>query len=121
MGDDTTIRLVEENVSIEKERVVTGRVRVSTASTSVEETTHATLEGVRVEVTREPIGREVDEAPESRVEGVTTIIPVVEEIMVVEKRLVLVEEIRIRRIATSKTFRSRLSCASRRPRSSELK
>jgi stress response protein YsnF len=36
-----------------------------------------------------------------RVEGDTTIIPVVEEIVVVEKRLVLVEEVRIRQITTS--------------------
>jgi stress response protein YsnF len=36
-----------------------------------------------------------------RIEGDTTIIPVVEEILVVEKRLVLVEEIRIRQVATT--------------------
>ena len=39
--------------------------------------------------------------PVAQVEGKITIIPVVEEIVVVEKRLVLVEEIRIRKIATS--------------------
>ncbi|WP_426130449.1 YsnF/AvaK domain-containing protein [Pararhizobium sp. PWRC1-1] len=102
MADENTkIQLVEESVSIAKERVVTGRVRISTSSNSVEELTHATLAGVRVEVTREPVDREVDAIPQLRVEGDTTIIPIVKEIVVVEKRLLLVEEIRIRQIATS--------------------
>jgi stress response protein YsnF len=99
--DNTTIQLVEETSSVDKERLVTGRVRVSTSSNSVDELAHATLTGVRVEVTREAIGREIDAMPVARVEGEITIIPVVEEIVVVEKRLVLVEEIRIRKIATS--------------------
>ena len=56
---------------------------------------------MRVEVTPEAIGRGIDAMPVAQVEGKITIIPVVEEIVVVEKRLVLVEEIRIRKIATS--------------------
>ena len=87
MADDdkTTIQLVEETSSVDKERLVTGRVRVSTSSNSVDELAHATLTGVRVEVTREAIGREIDAMPVARVEGEITIIPVVEEIVVVEK------------------------------------
>ncbi|WP_430246166.1 YsnF/AvaK domain-containing protein [Neorhizobium sp. DAR64861/K0K2] len=99
--DDQKIQLVEESVSVDKERVLTGRVRVSTSSSEVEELARATLAGTHVEVTRERIDREIDAVPQTRVEGDTTIIPVVEEIMVVEKRLVLVEEIRMRQIATS--------------------
>lgn len=53
------------------------------------------LEEVTVE--RVPVGRMVSEAPPVRVEGDTTILPVVEEIMVVEKRLRLREEVRITR------------------------
>jgi uncharacterized protein (TIGR02271 family) len=99
--DETRIQLVEETVSVEKERVLTGRVRVSTSSIAVDELAHATLAGTRVEVTRHRIDREITAAPVARVEGDTTIIPVVEEIVVVEKRLVLVEEIRIRQVATT--------------------
>ena len=47
------------------------------------------------------MANDVDAMPVAQVEGKITIIPVVEEIVVVEKRLVLVEEIRIRKIATS--------------------
>ena len=80
---------------------MTRRVRVATKTSEVEELAQATLAGVRVEVTRERVEREIDAVPETRVEGDTTIIPVVEEILVIEKRLVLVEEIRIRQIVTS--------------------
>lgn len=100
-ADDQKIQIVEETAHIEKERVVTGRVRVVTASSTVEDFKQTTLAGVRVEVTRERLDQEVTSVPETRVEGDTTIIPIVEEIVVVEKRLVLVEEIRIRQIATS--------------------
>jgi stress response protein YsnF len=82
---------------------VTGRVRVSTSRSKVEKLAQATLAGTRVEVTRERLDREIDAVPETRVEGDTTIIPVVEEVMVVEKRLVLVEEIRIARSSPRKT------------------
>jgi stress response protein YsnF len=99
--DDQKIQIVEESVIVGKECVVTGRVRVSTSSTEVEKLAQATLAGTRVEVTRKRLDRDIDAIPETRVEGDTTIIPVVEEIVVIEKRLVLVEEIRIRQIATS--------------------
>ena len=99
--NETRIQVVEESVSVDKERVATGRVRVSTSSIELEELAQATLSGTRVEVTRERMDREIDALPETRVEGDTTIIPVVEEIVVIEKRLVLVQEIRIRQIKTS--------------------
>lgn len=52
-------------------------------------------------MTRERIDRQIDAAPLTGVKGDTTIIPIVEEVLIAEKRLVLVEEIRIRQIATS--------------------
>lgn len=54
-----------------------------------------------VVVTRVPAGREVAEAPAVRVEDDTTIIPVLEERLVVERRLFLVEELHLRRTATT--------------------
>jgi stress response protein YsnF len=58
------------------------------------------LTRVRVEVERVPIGRTIEVVPTISQEGDTTIIPVVEEIVVVERRLVLKEEVRIRRVST---------------------
>ena len=54
---------------------------------------------VRVEIERVPIDRTVDVVPPIRQEGDITIIPVVEEIVVVERRLVLKEEVRVRRMS----------------------
>jgi stress response protein YsnF len=50
-----------------------------------------------VDVTRVPIGRVVEIAPEVRTAGDVTILPVVEEKVVLVKRLVLREELHIRR------------------------
>ena len=58
------------------------------------------MAGESVEVTRVPVNREIDTAPSIRTEGDVTIIPVVEEVIVVEKRLVLKEEIHLRRTVT---------------------
>ena len=52
-------------------------------------------------MTRVPVGRPVSgEKPEIRTEGDTTIVPVFEEVLVVETRLMLKEELHIRRRAT---------------------
>jgi stress response protein YsnF len=56
-----------------------------------------------VEVTRVPIARIVETAPEIRTEGDLTIVPVLEEVLVVEKRLMLKEELHIRRRAATET------------------
>jgi uncharacterized protein (TIGR02271 family) len=92
--------LFEEKLRVEKRSVTTGKVRVRSVVDTVEEVAHATLAGERVEVTRVPVDHEVDVAPAVRTEGDVTIVPVLEEILVVEKRLVLKEELHIRRHRT---------------------
>jgi stress response protein YsnF len=81
--------------------VTTGKVRVRTIVDIETELAKATLNGETVEVTRTPVDRIVDQAPGIRVEDDVTIIPVMEEVLIVEKRLVLKEEVRIRRVATT--------------------
>ena len=51
-----------------------------------------------VSVTRVPIGRIIEQAPRTREEGETTIIPVVEERARVIVEQVLMEEIHVRRV-----------------------
>ena len=48
-------------------------------------------------VERVPIGRTVSEAPQTRQDGDTLIVPILEEVLVVEKRLILKEELHIRK------------------------
>jgi stress response protein YsnF len=78
-------------------------VRVQTVTDTLEDVVHGEVRHESVEVTRVPVDRIVDHAPEIRTEGELTIVPVLEEILVVEKRLVLKEELHIRRRATTET------------------
>ncbi|GGE97355.1 YsnF/AvaK domain-containing protein [Sphingomonas prati] len=95
--NDTRIPLVEEVVEIEKRVVETGRVRVRTIVDDEQVRVTDTLQRENVDVERIAIGREVDVAPAVREEGEFLIVPIVEERLVIEKRLFLVEEIRLRR------------------------
>lgn len=92
---EEVIPLVEEVLRLSKRTVETGRVRVSLTTETVEEILRETLRSRRVEVERVPIGREVSEVPSTRQQGDVIVVPVVKEVLVVTKRLVLREEIRL--------------------------
>ena len=97
---EVVIPVVEETARIEKRVVEAGRVRVSTHTDTIEQVLRESLRGDAVGVTRVSINRTIAEgevAPQVRDEGGVTIIPVLEEVLVVEKRLVLKEEVHIRR------------------------
>lgn len=91
------LRLVEETATIHKQEVITGKVRIRTVTDTVEERARANLQRDVVEVTRMPVDEVVDTAPEIRTEGDVTIVPVLEEVLVVTKQLVLKEELHVRR------------------------
>lgn len=97
------IPLVEERVAIGKRQVETGRYRVRISVEEREERVPVELSHDEVEIERVPKNVAVDELPSVRLEGTTTIIPVVEEVVVVEKRLMLVEEIHVRRRSAVET------------------
>jgi uncharacterized protein (TIGR02271 family) len=100
---ETSIPLVEEEAHVGKRTRTTGRVRIRTEVDEVEQLVAAELMQERVEVERVPVDRIVDAAPPVRTEGDVTIVPVLEEVLVVEKRLVLKEELRIRRSRRQET------------------
>ena len=91
------IPLVEERLSVAKRQIESGRLRVHVTIDERQETVSQDLIRDEVEVERVPRNVPLSEMPHVRLEGTTTIIPVVEEVLVVEKKLVLVEEIHIRR------------------------
>jgi uncharacterized protein (TIGR02271 family) len=97
------IPLVEERLAVEKRQVEAGRVRVRISVEEREERVPVTLAHDEVEVERVPKNLPVAELPSVRLEGNVTIIPVVEEVVVVEKRLLLVEEIHVRRKSGTST------------------
>lgn len=94
-GDTISIPVIEEELEVQKRQVETGTVRVNKIVSEREEVIDQALSKERAKVERIPINRIVDEALNSRFENNTWIIPVYEEVVVVEKRLILREEIRI--------------------------
>ena len=58
------------------------------------------------------IGRTVTAFPPVREEGDTTIIPVVEEVLVIERRLVLKEEVHLRRVRVLETHEATVATRS---------
>ena len=94
LGTDEPRRLllVAEEATVGK-RVRRTLVRAATTTTTREQVVEADLESIQVAVERVPIGRVVTEVPPVRVEGDVTILSVVEEEVVIIKRLVLKEEV----------------------------
>jgi uncharacterized protein (TIGR02271 family) len=106
--DQVVVPLHAEQVSVAKRRVVTGRLRVGTVTRETEQLVEDLLEHEHVEIKRIAIGKQVDKAPAVREEGDTLIIPILEEIVVVERRLVLKEEVRVRRIRERQPYQERV-------------
>jgi stress response protein YsnF len=106
--------LVEETATIHKREVVTGKVRVRTVTDTAEELAKATLQSDTVEVTRVAIDKVVEAAPEIRTEGDLTIVPVLEEVLVVTKQFVLEEELHIRRRVETETVEAPVSLRKQR-------
>jgi len=107
--DEATVQLAAEELSVTKEKQVTGRVRVSTVTREHDELIGQDLLRERVEIETVPVGRQIDTMPVVREEGDTTVIPVVEEVVVVERRLMLKEEVRIRRVRTTERHEERVT------------
>lgn len=91
------IPVIEEELVAGTREVKTGTVRVSKSVEQVRKIVTAPAVRDVVQVNRVPVNRVVDAVPKMREEGDVLIIPVVEEELVVQKRLVLKEEIHIRR------------------------
>ncbi|MEP7214006.1 MAG: YsnF/AvaK domain-containing protein [Acidobacteriota bacterium] len=91
------IPVIQEQATVRKRVVETGKVKVSKHVRECEEVVDIPHVHEEVRVDRVPMNQFVDAAPEVRTDGETTIIPVLEERYVVEKRLFLVEELHIRK------------------------
>jgi uncharacterized protein (TIGR02271 family) len=94
---DDSLSVVQEKMSIDKRQVETGEVAVHITPQTRQEVVDVELASEKVEVQRVPINRIVEAPAPPREEGDTTIVPVYEEVVVIEKKLVLKEEIHIRR------------------------
>ena len=90
--------VVAEVVEVERKSVPRERVTLRTSVSTHEEVVDVSRTREDLEVQRVPIGRVVESATAPRQEGDTLIVPVYEEVIVVEKRLLLREEVHVKRV-----------------------
>jgi uncharacterized protein (TIGR02271 family) len=100
LAPEAVIPVVAESLQVGRRQVETGRVRLTKLVHEEEEVVDLPVLREEVHVERVPVGRFVDGPVEARQEGDTLVLPVLEEVLVVEKRLMLKEEIRVTRTRT---------------------
>jgi uncharacterized protein (TIGR02271 family) len=106
---ETVIPVLEEELSVAKRVVETARVRVSRVTHDHEQIVDELLQQEKVEVERIPVNRPIEAMPSVRQEGDVTVVPIVEEILKVERRLMLKEEVYIRRIKTTERYQEKVT------------
>jgi stress response protein YsnF len=93
--DREIIPVIEERAVVSKRKKLAEGVRVKTVVHEAQEVIDEPLATEDIEVERTPLDRWVDAPVPVRHDGDTTIVTLVEEVVVVEKRLRATEEIRI--------------------------
>ncbi len=94
-GKEIRIPLAEERLNIEKRNVQIGEFMVYKTVDNIQEHLKIPVIHDEAKVERVKVNMPIEKPAQPRYEGTTLIIPVMEEVLVVEKRLMLVEEIRI--------------------------
>lgn len=94
---EQTIPLAREESKVGKRKVKTGTVRIDKRVHERDELVDVPVFTEDVHIERVPINEIVTEPAGSRTEGDEVILPLFEEVLVVEKRLLLKEELHIRR------------------------
>jgi uncharacterized protein (TIGR02271 family) len=95
LGEGRVIPVIQEELDVTLRQVERGGVRIHKRVEEREEFVEQPTYREEVSVERVAIGRPIDKEFGPYKEGDTLIIPVLEEMLVVEKRLVLKEEIRV--------------------------
>lgn len=89
------IPVLEERLLVSLKQVETGVVKVHKKIISQEVSQDIAVTHDEVQIERVPVNQYVESAPAIRYEGDTTIISVVKEVLVVEKQLMVVEELHL--------------------------
>jgi uncharacterized protein (TIGR02271 family) len=89
------IPIIEEEVTVQKHIVPTGKVNITKRVRELEEMVDVPTYRGEVNINRVPVNMFVEEHPQIRQEGDTMIIPVVQEQVVMIKKLLLVEELHV--------------------------
>lgn len=104
-AQELTIPVIEEEITIEKQRLPKRIVRVNKQVETREQKVDTTTNHEIVIVKHVPINQIIEGTPPiTRNEKGVLIIPVLEEVLVVEKRLMLMEEVHVSKVNTQKTI-----------------
>lgn len=105
-----TIPLAGEELVASTREVEKGKVIIRKRIETIPHQESVSVDHDEVDVERVTVNQDIAEVPSVRHEGATMIVPVVEEVLVVEKRLRLIEEVRItkRRVTGEETVHEEL-------------
>ena len=95
VSETTVIPVLEEQLQVDTKLVETGLVRIIKRVTEETQTIDTPTTQEEVIVDRVAVNQYVETPPAVRYEGDVTIIPVLREVVVTEKKLLLVEEVHI--------------------------
>jgi uncharacterized protein (TIGR02271 family) len=102
--EPVVIPVVQEHMVVDKEIVETATVHVRTKVREEEATVNVPIVSEQYDIKRVPVDKVFKEIPPVRYEGDTLIVPVIEEVVVVEKRYKVVEEVHLVKRTTETPF-----------------
>jgi len=91
----SSLNVLQEQVNIDKKVVESGKVVIHKKVHEENKDVEVPVSHEEVEIKKVAVNKYVSEAPAIRHEGNTTIIPVMKEVAVIEKKLLLVEEVHV--------------------------
>ena len=94
-GDQFIVPVMQEELDVETRTVESGRIRVNKRVETTESVIDEPLLVQSYDIQRTAVNRIVEDVPAPRYDGDTLVLPILEEVLVVEKRLILREEVRI--------------------------
>ncbi len=112
MSGEMTLRLHAEDMQVTRKTREVGSVSVSITTDVRDHAIDEVLTSTAVSVSRIPVGRVVDRMPESRQDGDTLIVPVVEEVAVI--RFLIREEIHVTRTISTRRHQDVVSLRTER-------
>lgn len=99
--DTTVVPVLEEELQVGKRKVDEGATRITKVVNEREVTVDMPLLQEEAHIERVPVNAVIDAPVGIRQEGDVTVVPLLEEVLVVEKKLLLREELRISRQKTT--------------------
>ena len=103
------IPVVQEQVTVGKETIETAKVQVKTNVREEEATVNIPVVSEQYEIHRVPVDKVFTIPPPVRYEGDTLIVPVIEEVVVVEKRYKVVEEVHLVKHSTQTPYMQQIT------------